>query len=250
MRNRITALIAAAASIGATGASHAALTFTGSGNGISASATFTDLGGGNLQIQLVNTYTGDTPDQSHVLTAVFLSGMNGLHPVSAILPSGSQVWTDHSSVAAGGLNVGGEWAYLSGLSGVPGGGSAGISSSGFNWFGNGNFNGPNIDPPPNGALDGSGYGIISSGYAGLALDGLAGRSYAQNSVVFTLSGFTGKLSDISNVTFQYGTTTGEPFLTGTTSIPESNFSRASLMFMLPVAASIFLRKNRAAVAEG
>jgi hypothetical protein len=212
--------------------------YVGSGSGISASVIFTDLGGGNLKVELDNTYTGDTPNQASVLTAVFFSGLDGLHPVSANLPSGSLVWTDESSVASGGLNVGGEWAYLDGLAG-PGGGTAGISSSGLGLFGNGNFNGPNIDPPANGALDGSGYGIISSGYAGTSANGnLGGRSYVQNSVVFILSGFNGDLSSLSHVTFQYGTAIGSaPSFSGIL-IPEPNS-----IALLPLAALAFLRRR-------
>lgn len=249
----ITAVLALWA--GVTTTASAAISFVGSAGDRSAKAIFTDLGSGNLQVELLNTYGGDTVDQSHVLTALFFSGLNGLTPVSALLPTGAKVWTDHVSVVSSGLNVGGEWAYGSALSGTPGGGTAGISSAGFGLFGQGNFNGPNIDPPPNGALNGSGYGIVSAGYAGLALDGLSGNSYAQNSVVFRLSGFTGSLANIANVTFQYGTTLStapsgaEPSLPGTLEtsfVPEPRYGLVSALVLLPLAGLPLVRRRRQA----
>src|SRR5579859_4076973 len=200
-------LLLAAVGIG-TGASTSALAdviFTGSlpSDNLSASATFTHLGGGNLQITLANTYTGDTPDQSHVLTALFFSGVTGLTPVSALAASGSLQWVAGTSTPAGGMDVGGNWQYLSG---------SGISSAGFGVFSSGNF-----PPSPSTTLDGSAWGLLSAGYAGSALDGLDGRTYVQDTVVFTLSGFAGSLSDITGVSFQYGTTLTEP---NVTAVPE------------------------------
>ena len=179
--------------------------FTGSmlSSNLSASATFTDLGGGNLEITLVNTYTGDTVDQSHVLTALFFSGATGLIPVSALADSGSTEWTAGASTPSGGMDVGANWQYISGT---------GISSAGFGVFSAGNF-----PPSPSAMLDGSAWGLLSAGYAGLHLDGLDDRTYIQNSVVFTLSGFTGSLSGITGVSFQYGTTLSEANIIG---VPE------------------------------
>lgn len=198
------------AGIGATLCTNASATsviFTGSllSSNLSASATFTDLGGGNLQITLANTYTGDTVDQSHVLTALFFSGATGLTPVSALAAPGSLQWVSETSTPAGGEDVGTNWQYLSGT---------GISSSGLGIFSSGNFS-----PSPGAKLAGSAWGLLSEGYEGLHLDGLDSRTYIQYSVVFTLSGFTGSLSDISGVSFQYGTSLTEPNVT-TTVVPE------------------------------
>src|SRR6516164_1564616 len=57
--------------------------FSGSNQNFSASVGFELLGGGLLQVSLTNTFTGDTPDQAHVLTGVFFSGADGLNPISA-----------------------------------------------------------------------------------------------------------------------------------------------------------------------
>jgi hypothetical protein len=180
--------------VGASTNALADVIFTGSlaSSNVSASATFTDLGGGNLQITLVNTYTGDTVDQGHVLTALFFSGTTGLIRVSALAAPGSEEWVAGTSTAAGGMDVGANWQYIDGK---------GISSAGFGVFGpSGNF-----PPSPGATLDGSAWGLLSVGYAGSHLDGLDSREYIQDSVVFTLSGFSGSLSNISGVSFQYGT---------------------------------------------
>lgn len=211
--------VLAIAGIGAglcTSASAASVIFTGSllSSNLSASATFTTLGGGNLQVALANTYTGDTVDQMHVLTGVFFSGADNLGTVSATAGPGSVEWSGGTSSTPESSSVlGQQWEYLSGLSGAPGGATAGISSSGLGLFGHGNF-------ATNGAaLDGSAYGILSVGYAGSDLDGLQNRNYIQPAMVFVLSGFTGSLADISNVSFQYGTVLTEPNVTATV-VPE------------------------------
>jgi hypothetical protein len=213
----------------------ASLTFTGSGTsggtGLSAAATFTDLGGGQLEIQLWNTYTGDTPDQSHVLTALFFSGPTGLTPVSALAAPGSLQWEAGNSTAAGGMDVGANWEYVSG---------SGISSAGFGIFSSGNF------PPSSGdTLDGSAWGLVSAGYAGSHLDGLDSRIYIQNSVIFVLSGFNGDMGSITDVSFQYGTALDEPNLPA---VPESNTVLAGALLLLPLGASTMriLRKRQTA----
>jgi hypothetical protein len=181
------------------------VTFTGSqtNNELSASVTFSLLNGTNLQVKLTDTYTGDTPDQSHVLTGVFFSGATGLTPVSATAGAGSVEWIGTTSYAAPGSAVlGTEWGYATG-SGAPGGAASGIVSAGYwNAVGMGNF------ASPGDMLDGSSYGLLSAGYAGSDLDGLDDRQYIQDSMVFVLSGFTGSLANISDVSFQYGTSFG------------------------------------------
>jgi hypothetical protein len=194
-------------------ASHAgalgAVTFTGTNaaSDLGASATFSLLGGGQLQVTLENTYSGDTADQSHILTGVFFAGANGLTPVSATAAAGSLEWIGSSSSTPESSTVlGTEWAYSSGAS-APGDGTAGIVSSGYYTPGSGNF------ASPGDMLDGSAYGIISKGYAGSDGDGLDDRQYIQDEMIFVLSGFTGSLSGISDVSFQYGTMLSEPSLT-------------------------------------
>jgi hypothetical protein len=231
----------------------AAVTFSGSstfgGTGISASATFDTDGTGDLLVTLVNTFTGDTPDQSHVLTALFFDGANGLTPVqnSAIAPVGSTEWNKGSKVSLEGPPIlGQQWEYLSGISGAPGSATAGISSSGFGIFGFGNF-------ASNGNMvDGSPYGILSAGYNGSTLDGLKTQGpFIQNSMTFELSGFNGNLNSISDVAFQYGTAlpgqpNAGPSLVGTpliVGVPEPSYALASWTMLLPAVGLRLLLKS-------
>lgn len=218
------------------GRAGAAITFSGSstfgGTGISASATFSTDGHGDLIITLVNTFAGDTPDQSHILTGVFFSGANELTPVmnSAVASAGSKEWNIGKQIPLdGGSVLGQQWQYLSGLKGAPDGATAGISSTGLGIFSSGNFaaNGKN--------LDGSAYGILSTGYAGSTFDGLKTHGpYIQESMMFTLSDFNGNLSSINDVVFQYGTSLGsDPSFIGNPSpIPEPNFGLGAAVTIL------------------
>jgi hypothetical protein len=191
------------------------ITFGGQSGTLSASVTFA-TSGTNLLVTLTNTSTSDVLDPAQVLTAVFfdIAGVNPLTPVSALLPTGSNVFYG----PANGGNVGGEWAYGSGLSGAPLGATEGISSSGFGLFGSGNFGGPNLQGPA--SVNGVGYGITSAGDNlttgnNQVTGGPNNSSYPsvaliQNSVVFTLSGLPSgfdpsALGAIINVSFQYGT---------------------------------------------
>jgi hypothetical protein len=194
-------------------ASAATITFYGSSGTLAASAAFTPLSGGNLQVVLTNTSTADVLVPTDVLTAVFWSGTSGLTPVSATLSGGSTVFFGPD----GGGNVGGEWAYAASLSGAPQSAFAGISSSGFGLFGNGNFGGNDLMPPA--SVDGLQYGITSAlddtttGNAAVTggNQGTAGNALIKNQVTFILSGASGlKLSDINNVSFQYGTALCDP----------------------------------------
>lgn len=208
----------------------AAITFDGSstfgGTGISARATFSTDGHGDLIVSLANTFMGDTPDQSHVLTGLFFSGANGLTPVlnSAVASAGSKEWNEGEQLPLdNGSVLGQQWEYLSGISGAPDGATAGISSTGLGIFGSGDFaaNGANVD--------GSAYGLLSAGYDGSTGDGLKTHGpYIQDSMTFTLSGFNGNLSSIYDVVFQYGTALGsDPSFVGSEqsipTIPEANF---------------------------
>jgi len=185
--------------------------FVGSSGSLSASANF-NLTGNVLTITLTNTSTADVLNPAQVLTAVFFNSNGTLTPVSALLGPGSVVFFGPD----GGGNVGGEWAYGSGLVGAPGGATQGISSAGFGLFGNGNFNGPNLEDPE--AVNGGNYGITSAG-DNLATGNAAvtgGEPLIQNQVIFTMTvanGFT--LGSIGNVSFQYGTTLADTNITGT-----------------------------------
>jgi hypothetical protein len=108
-----------------------------------------------------------------------------------------------------GTVVGGEWAYLNGLSQY--GANSGISSSGLGVFGGATFPGANLAGPA--AVDGVQYGITSAG-DNLATGNAGVTEITKNSVTFLLGGFSGALADISSVTFQYGTALTEPSVPG------------------------------------
>jgi hypothetical protein len=225
----------------------AAIIFSGSstfgGTGVSASASFSTDGTGDLFITLENTFAGGVPDQSHVLTGVFFSGANGLKPVanSAVASTGSTEWRGGGEIKhlAGGSILGQQWEYLSGISHAPGGATDGISSTGLGIFGRGNFASGGV------RLGGSAYGILSAGYAGTTSGGLSGRTYIDDSMSFELSGFTGDLDDISDVSFQYGTSLNNvPSSAGNVvAVPEANFAAASALFLLPLAGLSLLRRR-------
>lgn len=196
------------------------ITFTGTnGSNLSATATFT-TSGSNLIVTLTNTSTVAVPDPAAILTAVFftLGGNPTLTRVSAILGPGSTVLYGPTN----GGNVGGEWAYISGLSGAPLGASSGISSTGMNLFGSGNFNGPNLQGPA--SVDGLQYGILSAGGNNGGNAAVTGKfALIQNQVIFTLTGLPTGYSltgNVTNVNFQYGTALTEPNNPGRTPVPE------------------------------
>lgn len=202
-----------------------ATTFTATDTfGRSAEAIFS-VSGTNLQVTLTNTSQADVLDPTFVLTALFFSGANGLTPVSALLPTGTIVYNGPSN----GGNVGGEWAYQSGFTTAPHGATAGISSSGLSpssLFGSPNFGTLNLQGPP--ALDGLQYGITSAGdiFSTPQNNGdLTKNALIKNSVVFTLGNLAADfdINSISNVSFQYGTSSNDPNITppqGPTPVPE------------------------------
>lgn len=191
------------------------ITFSGSSGNLSASATF-DTSGTHLIVTLTNTSTSDVLIPANVLTGLFFDvvGVGALTPTSALLDAGSTVFFGPTN----GGNVGGEWAYHSGLL-APGGATEGIYSSGFGLPANaGNFGGSNLQGPV--GLDGLQYGITS------AVDNPATgntpvtstNALIQNSVVFTLSGlpdgFALNVDTVTNVSFQYGTALSAPNIPG------------------------------------
>jgi hypothetical protein len=180
-----------------------------------------------------------------ILTALFfdIAGVGDLFAASsaksALLGSGSVIYYDTDGAsgvpgsttcdAAGttscivnGGDVGGEWAYKSGLAGAPQGATEGISSAGFGLFGSSDLIGiVGLAPPP--SPDGPNYGILSAGddtttgNSGVMGPGPLGdpkpQGQIKNQVVFTFTGAltgTATSSDISHVSFQYGTGLDEP----------------------------------------
>lgn len=191
----------------------AQVTFAAASGTRAASAVF-DVVSGNLQVTLANTSAFDVLVPVDVLTAVFfdITGNPLLSRFSGILTTGSAVL--FGTTDPGGV-VGGEWAYVNSASGAPGGARQGISSSGLGIFGSGNrFPGNDLQPPTD--PDGLQYGITSAGDNPLTGNAPVTGSNAliKNSVTFALGalpqGFS--LTQIGNVSFQYGTSLSEPFI--------------------------------------
>jgi len=200
--------------LGATpyGATATPITFTGSSGGLSASASF-EVIGSNLRVVLTNTSSADVLVPANVLTGLFfdLNGVGALTPVSALLSGGSTVFFGPN----GGGNVGGEWAYASGIA-APGGATEGISSAGLGLFGAFNFGGSDLTPPT--AVNGLNYGITSAGdnTATGNAEVTGNVPLIKNQVTFTLSGIPAGFQldgDIAVVSFQYGTALTEPNVT-------------------------------------
>ena len=254
---RITTLIAAVGIwAGVSMSASASVTFTGTataGNGdaLQATATFETLAGNLLQITLANSSTGDAHTTANLLSALFFDGASGLTPVSGIVKAGQVQWVSGVGTPLGSdLDVGKEWAYAyTGGSGSeslgsnpPHNATAGVSSSGFGWFGQGNF------APSGVALDGAPYGLVPLGFMTDIThthDGLSnGQSdpIFENTVILTLSGWTGSDSSIRNVSFQYGTQLTDPNV-----VPEPTTLIAGALLLLPFGASTLriLRKRTA-----
>jgi hypothetical protein len=218
-------------------------TFNGNNTALAATANFT-VSGNTLTVVLTNTGTGFINDASSVLTGIFfnISGAPTLTTVSALL-NGSTV-TPGGTAPTGG-NVGGEWAYSGSLgSGAPA--PYGISSSGFGFFGQPNFNGPNLQNPA--AVDGINYGIVNATYVnGQGNGGINSTPLIRNAVTFTLSGLPVGFSDssINNVQFQYGTDLAEPRLVGANPdpIPEPS-SALGMLFLGSIGGAAALKRKK------
>ena len=102
-------------------------------------------------------------------------------------------------------------------------------------FGSGNF------ASGGQSVDGSAYALMSAGYAGSDGDGLMNTPYIQDSMVFVLSNFTGSVSGISDVSFQYGSSSGDPNVPGVL-VPEP--SAAVLAGVGLLLLGLFGRKRR------
>ena len=201
--------------------------------GLSISGTTT-----NLLITLSNTALYDPNDSPDILTAVFftLAGNPSLSKVSAAIGAGNGIKDNGGLTDPGGV-VGGEWGYLNSLSGAPNGANQGISSAGFTgmtMFGpSTRFPGNNLQGP-NGP-DGVQYGI-STLYDTFSNDngGLVNQGLITNSVVFTLGNVPGSfaLTDISNVSFQYGTTLSDQNIPVVTVPEPSSIALTTLGFVV------------------
>ncbi|MGD1020257.1 MAG: XDD4 family exosortase-dependent surface protein [Verrucomicrobiia bacterium] len=221
---RIVAGVVAAFAIVTLGATARGQTVTASGPGtepgetLGASATFA-VSNLELIVTLSNTGTFDPVNANDVLTAVFFK-VNGdlkLTPQSADVAPGSSV-IDHPHPLPLGFSgdVGSQWAYRNDLIRAPNGTDEGISSTSLKWFGTKNlFSSEKIKGF--GSIGGISFGITTfDDLGGHKRGNLKNQALAQNSVVFTFSGLPDdfSLSDISDVTFQYGTSVKAPDLIG------------------------------------
>jgi len=217
---RFNAVVAALAlGVVSTGVQATPITFAGSGVGpgsvpVSAQAIF-DITGNTLTITLINTApSNDGQDlPASTLSGVFwnFTGNPLLTPVSATVTSGSIVGDACSETSCVGVtDVGGEFGYKAAA--LTGGADRGISSSGYLKTGLpgdiGNFNngaaGTNLDNPE--SLNGINFGIISAAAGFNPNGGLENDPLIQDRAVFVLTGVNGlDYTDISNVSFQYGT---------------------------------------------
>lgn len=229
------------------------IVYSGSGTGVngvtlSASATFS-ISGNILTITLVN--EGDTSGTGEDLSANTLTGLffdlpTGitLTPTSATI-SGDDLVNGAACDACPNPtnNVGGEFVYASGTwTGHDG--NQGISSSGYIAGGSANFNGPDLDQPV--SPDGINFGIIGPGEfnpnGGLANDPLISEQVV---FVMTISGGDLLASQISNVSFQYGTDISEPKFVSRIRIQAIPEPGTLLLFGSAAAVELVRRRRRA-----
>ncbi len=218
----------------AVGASHglastdtgSSVTYTGTKAGstpgvtLHASVTFA-VSNLDLIITLANTGSYDPSVSADILTSIFfkIDGDPALTPVSAQLGPDASVIGHPLPLGFDG-NVGGEWAYQNDLTKAPSGANEGISTVGFKWFkANDLFPGPNLQGPK--APGGVKFGIttINDLYSN-DKGGLKSQGLIQAEVIFTLADlpegfeYTDIATEISDVTFQYGTNLKQPDILG------------------------------------
>jgi hypothetical protein len=210
------AAIAVMGAIAASPAKAVPIQFNGTMGSLAASVTF-DVVGANLEVVLTNSSAFDVLVPSDVLTGVFWSGTGALGSESAVTTG--TVFYDLDGQPIGGV-VGGEWGYGSGLA-APGGATAALMSTGaLAGLGQPTFPGDNLDGPV--GLDGLQYGLLSAGDdPNTGNGGITGSGgLVRNSTTFILSGLPDDfaITDITNVSFQYGTSLSDPNIPGGTPV--------------------------------
>ena len=260
--------------LGGASVAHAgSMTFSGTGTSIdsdakiilSASALF-NITGSTLTITLKNTGDGsgafgaDLP--GNALTGVFFSLPTGVElvPVSATVAKGAIVSPGKCNKGVdcvNATNVGGEVAYNPKANWDTSDGPApalanhGVASSGYIGSTQGNFNGSNLAGPPN--PNGPDFGIIAKISDANKFNpngGLENVPLIEEQIVYTMtikkngSVYDGLLdTQISNVTFQYGTGFNQSRLPGSFT-PSSTPEPAALLLLVPAAAALARRRLR------
>jgi hypothetical protein len=239
--------------------------FSGSGAGeegvsLSASALFT-INGSTLTIKLKN--TGDSSGTKQDVPGNLLTG------VFFDLPTGVSLVTVSAAVAPGAIlqpqecdpgkcngsttNVGGEFGYKTSTSNWSGyhSGNHGIAASGYVGTPSGNMGGGDLDGPAN--PNGPNFGITPDVTASNPFKpngGLTGVPLIEEEVLFTLTlkknhqPFGGLLlADISNVSFQYGTSFGQPKLPGGMK-PPPNVPEPGTLLLLASGLAVVARQRK------
>jgi hypothetical protein len=164
-----------------------------------------------------NTGTFAPANANDILAGIFftINGDPELTPESADVASGSSV-VDHRLPLGFDDDVGSQWAYRNDLVGTPNGTDEGISSESSKSFNTKDLS-SNKKIKGFGSFSGVSFGITTLADLGShTRSNLKNQAVIQNSVVFTFSGLPSNfsLSDISDVTFQYGTSIKAPDLVG------------------------------------
>ncbi len=213
---KVASLLACFMALAVVAPAQADLTISFSQDTLAASVTF-GVQGNNLIATLRNISTFDVTAPEEVLTGVYFNidglGANILTPEMAVLSAGSYV---RFPVAGDGTDsngeIGGEYAYMNGVPGVPSGATHVISAVGLDDLigPTSLFPGEPLWGPASDSPDGLGYGIVSAaddlsiGNAKVTGD----VPLVQDGVVFTLSGLSDDFvleGSISAVMFNYGT---------------------------------------------
>ena len=202
---------------------------SGQGDAISASAAFVDLGGGQLQITLANTESGDTGYIKDTLYGVFFSGATITGLASGDAAAGSKIWTYPSSGnATTPGSLGANTALTDPWQTDTLGSQKGIDA----------FTGSVKE------------GLVSTGFTGTQqTDGIANSQHqplVESTAIFILT-YSGTISSISSVKFLYNTALDSTATIPGTAVPEASTVIAGVLLLLPFGASILriLRKHRA-----
>jgi hypothetical protein len=172
----------------------------------------------DLIVTLSNTGTFDPQNPADILAAIFfkINGDPKLTPISAQLIEDSSVIAHQLPLGFEG-DVGGEWAYRNDLTRAPDGANEGISSAALKWFGGTKYLFPGKNLQGSKGPGGIQFGVTTlDDLPGNNRGGIKNQGLIQSSVQFVLFGLPDDfaLSQITDVTLQYGTNVKQPEITG------------------------------------